>query len=87
MIQATCGHKVSDAWCASRESSVAVAIHDRDGSRAVSYRIVCPKCFIDHERVGDLLTSDAAQLDWLAGNNIPASDEGENYEHENQSGE
>ena len=43
-MTATCGHEIDVKWFDSEKSKIAAKSHGRDGSRAISYLVVCRDC-------------------------------------------
>jgi len=64
-IVATCGHEVSAKWLANRRSRLIEKSHTREGDRALSYTVRCPKCRRWFERAGELFKNESSGLRWM----------------------
>jgi hypothetical protein len=63
----TCGHELPYEWEHSGAAQVAVKAHDREGNRAVAYRMVCRDCRGRYADAGELLVTEPQCQRWLRG--------------------
>lgn len=65
---ATCGHEIDIHQ--SEKGAIYVKEHDRQGRRAVSYRVVCPACLIWYRAEGLILDTTEDREKWLGIGNL-----------------